>query len=225
MKRLTLAVCAAAFLFASCNNEKTEGETTSKDSSGTKMEKMDDNAKKEKAWVPVDSATSMKNWMAYMTPGEVHGMLAKSNGTWTGTSTMWMASGAPPMTSNVTAVNKMVLGGRYQTSAIKGDMMGQPFEGMSTLAYDNFRKVFISTWVDNMGTGLMKMEGAWNDATKSITFTGKMVDPSRGTGEECDFKEVFTIVDDNNQKMEMYGPDPQTGKEFKTMELKMTRKK
>jgi hypothetical protein len=119
----------------------------------------------------------------------------------------------------------MVLGNRYQQSIHKGDMMGMPFEGISTVGYDNHKKVFIMSWIDNMGTGVMNGEGPWDEATKSITFKGKMVDPSLGTGKECDYREVFTIIDKDNQKMEMYCPDPKTGKEFKTMELKMTRKK
>jgi hypothetical protein len=34
-----------------------------------------------------------------------------------------------------------------------------PFEGISTLGYDNAKKTFFSTWIDNMGTGMMVMEG------------------------------------------------------------------
>jgi hypothetical protein len=50
-----------------------------------------------------------------------------------------------------------------------------------------------------------------------------MKNPANGL--DCSIKEVFKMVDDNNQILEMYGPDPQTGKEFKTMEIKYTRKK
>lgn len=30
---------------------------------------------------------------------------------------------------------------------------------MSLLAYDNARKLFISTWIENVGTGMMVLEG------------------------------------------------------------------
>ena len=36
---------------------------------------------------------------------------------------------------------------------------------------------------------------------------------------------ALTVVDDDHHTMEMYGPDPATGKQFKTMEIKFTRKK
>jgi hypothetical protein len=43
-------------------------------------------------------------------------------------------------------------------------------------------------------------------------------------GKMCSMKETFTIIDDNTQKMEMYGPDPKTGKEYKMMEINLSRK-
>ena len=220
MKRITFTICAAAFLLASCSDEKKPEEAIKAEPT---VSSATDSKPKEEAWVPVDDSTGMKNWMAYATPGEPHKMLAKSNGTWIGDITMWMAPDSPAVTSKATMVNKMVMGGRYQVSETKGNMMGMPFNGMGTTAYDNHKKVFISTWIDNIGTGLLKMEGPWDDATKSTTLTGKMVDPM--TGRECDFKEVYKIIDDDHQVMEMYGPDPKTGKPFKGMEIKLTRKK
>lgn len=161
-----------------------------------------------------------KAWMDYMTPSNVHQMIAKSDGEWSFDMTMWMKPDAPPTNSTGTTVNKMILGGRYQESVHKSTMMGMPFEGHGLLAYDNAKKIFQSTWVDNMGTGIMNMEGPWDEATKSITFTGKMVDPM--TGKDMGVKEIFKMVDDNHHVMEMYMTND--GKEFKTMEIKFTRK-
>ncbi len=66
----------------------------------------------------------------------------------------------------------------------------------------------------------MKMQGPWDEATKSITFTGKEVDPM--TGKEMDVRNVFKIIDDKNQMMEMYMT--KDGKEIKTMEITLTKK-
>ena len=162
----------------------------------------------------------MKAWMAYMTPGSVHEMLAKSNGEWTGDITMWMSPDAPPTKSTGTSVNSMILGGRYQQSNYTGNMMGMPFEGISVLGYDNSKKKFINSWVDNMGTGMMILEGDWDDATKTVNFKGKQTDPM--TGNDMDVRETFQIIDDNNQKMEMFMT--QNGNEMKTMEILFKRK-
>jgi hypothetical protein len=216
MKRITIAFCTALILVA-CNSDKPADET--KLASATTEEPKD----KKAEWVSVDSATAEKNWMAYATPGEPHKMLAKMDGAWTGEIKMWMTPDGPPTTTTGLATYKTIMDGRYQESVHKSNMMGQAFEGRSTTAYDNAKKVFVSTWIDNMGTGLMTMEGTWDDATKTITYKGKMVCPYNG--QECDMREVYKIIDDNTHYMEMYGPDLKTGKEYKNMEMTLKRKK
>ena len=166
-----------------------------------------------------DSEAMMKVWTKYMTPGDFHKMLAKSEGKWNEEATFWMTPGAPPTTSNMSCENKMILGGRYQQSNHAGTVNEMPFEGTGTLAYDNAKKVFISTWIDNMGTGLMYMEGKYNAARRNIVFRGKAVDPM--TGMSNPVREIFTIVDDNTQTIAMY--NTVKGKEFKSMEIKLTR--
>lgn len=162
-----------------------------------------------------------KAWMEYMTPGAVHQMIAKSDGEWSFDMSMWMDPNQPPTQSNGTTVNKMILGGRYQESVHKSSMMGMPFEGHGIMAYDNAKKIFQSSWIDNMGTGIMNMEGTWDDATKSITLLGKTLDPM--SGKDMGVKEIFKIVDDDHHNLEMYMVND--GKEVKTMEIKFTRKK
>jgi hypothetical protein len=218
MKRVTFALCLCGLLLAACNNTTTENKTASAPDSAATIKNDAD-----KTWVPVDSATEMKAWMAYATPGDAHKAMAKADGNWTGQVTMWASMDAPPVTSTSTMVNKMIMDGRYQYSTFKGNFMGMPFEGMAVTAYDNYKKKYLSTWIDNMGTGIMNMEGTKDDASNTITYTGKMVHPANG--KECDMKEVFKIIDDNNQLMEMYGPDPKTGKQYKSMEIKLSRKK
>jgi hypothetical protein len=164
--------------------------------------------------------SAMKAWMSYMTPGDLHKMLAKDDGEWSEEITLWMEPGAPPAKSVATATNRMILGGRYQESKHTGNFMGMPFEGYSITGYDNAKKIFVNSWVDNMGTGIMFMEGKWDEKTKTIHFTGKTTDPS--TGKDVSVREVFTMIDNNKQKMEMFMT--QGGKEYKSMEIVFTRK-
>jgi len=162
-----------------------------------------------------------KAWQAYMTPGEVHKMLASCDGEWNEDFTMWMDPAAPPTKYTSTEKREMIMGGRYQVSKTSGTMMGMPFEGMSLVGYDNAKKTFTSVWIDNFGTGVTTMEGPWDEKTKSITFTGKMVDPL--TNKEIGVKQVMKFIDKDTQVMEMY--DNKNGKETKNMEIKFTRKK
>ncbi len=166
------------------------------------------------------SQEDMNKWMAYMTPGEMHKMIAKADGQWNEELTMWMAPDAPPQKSTATCVNKMIMDGRYQESKHIGSFNGMPFEGYSLVGYDNARKVFQSTWIDNMGSGIMYLEGSYDPATKIVTLTGKQTDPI--TGEDMNIRETMKFIDDNTQLMEMYMT--QKGKEYKSMEVKFSRK-
>jgi len=223
MKRIALTICSATVLLLSCNNsgETKENKTDSPSTSAATTPATE--PKKEEAWVPIDSATRMKAMMDYGAVGEMQKMLAASNGTWKADITMWDYQGAPAAKSTSTAVNTMIMGGRYQSSKHTGNMMGMPFEGQSITGYDNAKKKFVSTWIDNWGTGIMLMEGNWDATTKTMTMSGTMPDVCR-PGKECTMREIFTMVDNSTQRMEMYGPDPKTGKEFKMMEMVLTRK-
>jgi hypothetical protein len=167
------------------------------------------------------SPEEKKAWEMNAAPGEVQKMIAKWDGKWKGDVSMWMQPGAAPMKSTSMTMNKMIMGGRYQESHHTGSMMGKPFEGLGTLGYDNARKILVSTWIDNMGTGIMYMEGTWDNASKSATFKGKSTDPT--SGKEMDVKEIFTVMNDNSQKLEMFMV--MGGQEMKVMEIVYTRVK
>lgn len=171
-----------------------------------------------------DSAAMMKNWETYMTPGPIHAMIASWDGTWLGESSMFEGPDKPRVNYTITTVNKMIMGGRYQEAINTGEMMGMPFEGRSLTAYDNHKKVFKTTWIDNFGTGIMVLEGPWDEATKSMTLTGTMIDPGMGDGLETPMREVFKIVDADHQEMQMFANYPGMG-EVMMMEIKWTRKK
>lgn len=162
----------------------------------------------------------MEAWQAYMTPGEKHQLLAKADGKWNEDVTFWLAPKAEAISSKSTAENRMIMGGRYQESLHYGDMMGMPFEGRSVTGYDNAAKKFVSSWIDNMGTSIMYMEGKWDEASKTIMFTGEMADPI--TGKNKKIRQNYTYVDDNTHMLEMFDTLP-NGEEYKSMLIKLTR--
>lgn len=162
-----------------------------------------------------------KAWQAYMTPGEAHKFLVASAGDWTEQITMWMDPAAPPTKTTTTSKSEMIMGGRYLVSKTTGNMMGMPFEGMSIMGFDNAKKVYTSTWIDNLGTGVISMEGTWDEATKSVNFKGKGIDPMNG--KEVMMRQVIKVIDNDTQEFHMY--DNKNGKEVKTMEIKSVRKK
>ena len=172
------------------------------------------------ATAAADQKAMMDAWMKVATPGEAHKWLDPMVGTWDAKITMWMAPGAPPQESTGTSENKWVLGGRFVEQRYDGTFMGQPFSGVGYTGYDNFKKKYIGSWMDNMGTMMMVSQG--DAAGKTLTMTSAMDDIM--TGKSTTVKSEIKIVAPDHHVMEMWGPDP-SGKQFKTMEIHYTRKK
>jgi Protein of unknown function (DUF1579) len=170
---------------------------------------------------PGMSAADMEAMQKAMTPGEPHKHLARMAGDWTYTNKMWMAPGGPPAESSGTMHGEMIFDGRYLQTVWKGDMMGMPFEGHSTEGYDNVAKKYVSTWVDNMGTGIMYSTGTCDADGQKCQAKGSMMDPM--TGKESYMRSETSWTGGDSFVMEMYGPDP-SGKEFKWMEMTVKRK-
>ncbi|MUV02121.1 DUF1579 domain-containing protein [Flavobacterium rakeshii] len=214
MKKIFITLSAVALCFASCKKEEKmdSGEPIMKDSVPTE---------EPTPMVQMDSATIANAWNEYMTPGEAHKMMANEEGKWNCEMTFWMGPDMPGEKYTSGCEVKMILGGRYQQSTYSGEMMGMPFEGISTVAYDNATNEYVSTWIDNMGTGMMVMRGTFNGNTRTTTLNGTMVDPVTKTAKEV--RELYDIVDENTRKMQMF-ETPKGGKKYKSMEIIMTRK-
>ena len=146
----------------------------------------------------------MKRWQESMTPGAPHKMLEESVGTWDAEVKMWMAGpGTEPSISKGTSEQKMILGGRYLQQDFTGEMMGQPFTGVGLTGYDNFKKKYVGSWIDNMSTALSTMEGVLDKDGKSCTMWGKMDDPATGQKDKK-AKYVTRFVDKDTQIFESY---------------------
>ena len=164
----------------------------------------------------------MEAWQKFATPAEGHQALADMAGTWDAEVTSWMSPNQPPMKSKGTAENRLVLGGRFIEQRFKGDMMGQPFEGLGYTGYDNYKKKYIGTWMDNMSTAVMVSEGTVDASGKVMTSTSTMDDFM--TGKQAKIRMVSTEVGPDESLFEMFGPDP-SGKEVKQMEIRYKRRK
>ncbi len=178
-----------------------------------------------------NDAEMMKQMMELAKLNENHKLLASMDGTWSFTVKMWM-NGDPsskPDTSRGTMTRKSVMGGRYIAMDVKGQMEmpgedGKPkpftFLGHGTDAYDNVKKMFVSTWYDNMGTGIMMTEGTYDEASKSFTYTGQN---EAMPGMVTKIRQVVKMTDKDHMMMEWF--EERGGNYVKTMEIDYTRKK
>jgi hypothetical protein len=178
-----------------------------------------------------NDAEMMKQMMELAKLNDNHKLLASLDGIWTYTVKMWM-NGDPsskPDVSKGMATRRSIMGGRYVVMDVKGkmDMPGQDgkmmtaqFQGRGTEGYDNVKKKFVSTWVDNMGTGIMMAEGTYDDASKSFTYTGEY-EPMPGMKQKM--REVVKMDDKDHMTLEWY--ETRGSQEVKTMEIDYTRRK
>ena len=187
------------------------------------------------AVAPAASAPSeaemMKQMMELSKMNENHKLLSSLDGNWTYTIKMWMNPdpNAKPQESKGTATRKSVMGGRYvmmdvsgkfQMPGEDGKMKEVQFKGMGLEGYDNVKKKFVGSWIDNMGTGIMFSEGDYDAATKTFTYTSEM-EPMPGMKSQV--RELLKMTDTNHMMLEWY--ENQGGQEKKTMEIAYTRKK
>jgi hypothetical protein len=176
-----------------------------------------------------NEAELMKQMMELAKLNENHKLLADSDGSWTYTVTMWPSPGAPPMKSNGTAVRKSIMGGRFFQMDVSGSMKmpgadGKmkdfEFKGHGMEGYDNVKKKFVGTWMDNMGTGIMMSEGDYDPASKTFTYNSEV---EMIPGMKTKVREVLKMTDKNHMTFEWY--EDRGGQDVKTMQIDYTRKK
>jgi hypothetical protein len=179
--------------------------------------------KAKKGAQPADAARQemMAKWMAAATPGEPHRVLDGLMGSWDYTMQWWMGPDAMPEQSTGSVDARWILGGRFLQQNTKGFAMGQPFEGILTVGYNNLKKEYESVWIDNMATAMMKSTGKYDPVAKTITDTGLMIDCQ--DGKEKVVRSVTTFIDKDHYNFEMFVPGPD-GKEYRSMKAVYTRK-
>ena len=182
----------------------------------------------EKGALP-DPAATMAKTVDPGEPGANHKLLAELVGSWDCKMTFWLEPGAPPSVSSGTAVRRPVMDGRYfvMDTAVKMQMPGPDghmhpadYKGMELDGYDNGKGLFFSTWVDNMGTGLLMAEGSYDPASKTFTYHAQ---EETVPGTKTTVRGAVKVIDKDHYVFEWY--EDRGGKEEKTMEVTYTRQK
>jgi len=185
---------------------------------------------KAKATGQPKESEMMAMMMEMAKPGENHKMLAEGVGAWDYHVKAWMSPdpNAAPTQSSGTAVTRAVLDGRFfisehtgkmQMPGPDGKMTEMDFKGMGTEGYDNVKKKFVATWIDNMGTGIMGLEGTYDSATKTFTYRGEY---EMMPGMKTKIRELIKEVDRNHRIFEFF--EERGGTEVRTLEIGYTRK-
>lgn len=171
---------------------------------------------------------AMKKWQSVAAPGEQHKHLERFTGTWDLTIKMWMGGPEGPASeSKGTSTVRWILDKRFLLEEVEAEMdMGplgkQAFKGLGLAGYDNFKKMYVGTWADNMGTQLLSMRGTRHPKTGVFTYYGEMDEPMLDVQDRM-VKHVTRVVDADTHVFEMY--DLAAGDDYKVMEITYTRRK
>ena len=145
--------------------------------------------------------------------------MGKYAGNWKAEFSMWMDPSQPPMIEQLTVHREMIMNGLFLSSRYTGFSMGMNYEGIGTLGYSMEKKMYVSSWIDNMNSGISYMEGKASSDGKSIEFHGTATDVT--TGKDILMRQVLTFIDDTHQKIEIFVTT--AGKEAKTIEFNLTK--
>jgi hypothetical protein len=165
----------------------------------------------------------MKACMIAATPGKMHEHLAKGVGKWHAKTTMWMSPDAEPMKSEGKFVGTPIMDGRFIQMEMSGEMPGMgPYSGLGIYGFDNVSQQFVSSWIDNHGTGIANGVGKLSPDGKTLRWEFTYNCPV--TKKPTVLREIETITGENTRTLDMYGSEPKSGKEFKMMTIELTRK-
>lgn len=178
-----------------------------------------------------DMQKMMQQMMEFSKLNENHKLLSALDGTWSYTVKMWMDgnTSAKPQESKGTAVRKSMMDGRFvemdvtgkmQMPSADGKMKDMTFKGHAMEGYDNVKKKFVSTWMDNMGTGIMMAEGDYDAASKTLTYVGEF---EMMPGMKQKIRETVKLTDKDHMTLEWF--EDRGGQEMKTMQIDYTRGK
>ncbi|MFO0875311.1 MAG: DUF1579 domain-containing protein [Phycisphaerales bacterium] len=172
---------------------------------------------------PGMTEADMQACMAAAVPGPMHAKLAEGVGVWNGKNTMWATPQAEPTKSDSVCTISPMMDGRFFKCEWAGEMPGMgPFNGFSISGFDNTAQKFQSTWIDNFGTGMMIGTGDLSSDGKTMTWTYGYTCPI--TKKPTTMREIHRITGKDTRTMEMFAIDPASGKEFKMLEVQLTRK-
>lgn len=157
-----------------------------------------------------------KAYLKRVAPGPGHKHLAQFVGVWKATGKYWPTPGATPQTFTAKSQKTMILGGRFLRENVKGTFLGQPYEGLGLLGYDNNKKGYTATWAETGNTSLIEFFGSADASGKVFVMNGQVYDPrGQRTRQE---KTVLRVINANKHIFEAFliGED---GKEFRTLEV------
>lgn len=131
---------------------------------------------KKKAEQP-DQKQIQKMFEEFAKPGKEHKNFKRLVGRWSCAVTSYYPDPSKPQKTKGNAVFRLLLGGRYMQQNFRGMMDGKRFQGIGVSGFDNAKKKYVGTWIDNSSTSIMHSEGTYDPKTQTMTEVGTSSSP------------------------------------------------
>ena len=153
----------------------------------------------------------------YAKPGKPHQHFKRLVGRWNAEILNYEDPSGKPTKNKGTSNIRLLLGGRFMQHNFRGSFGGKPFQGIGITGYDNAQRKYVGTWMDNMGTGMMTIEGKYDAKSNTLTEMGTAIVP----GGKMQFKMVSKYLSNDKYTFTMSMVSKEG--ERKMMEITYTR--
>lgn len=158
----------------------------------------------------------MELWKKWSETDEHHKELAWYVGTWD--------TEVSPGAEKGTTEFKWIMDGRWLSEEMRGTLMGMPYHGFGMMGFDRFKKKWVTTWVSNMDTAMLRFEGVVVDPTGKVRVLWCNLDEYLTGEHDKPAKGVYRKIDEDTFLFELWdmamGPDG-----GKVMEITYKRRK
>lgn len=167
---------------------------------------------------PAEMQKAMEEYRKTNAPGPEHELLKKLVGEWKIATKIFPGPGAPPIEAKGEAEAESAYDGRFVEMEVKGQIMGQPWDGSYVFGFDRFKKQYsLAIWT-NVSTTLTTGLGSVDAAGSVLTYNVHM-DDAQGAR---DTKFVIRFNADASHVLEAYDTVPGLG-EIKVLESVFTK--
>jgi len=170
---------------------------------------------------PVEPAhLTPSEWSALSKAGPSHELLEMFVGDWRTDIAFRDSPNGKEQISTGRSQTKWILGRRFVKEEFIGEALGERFQGIGIMGYDNGARHFSNVWVDSMNTAMATASGRYFAEQNRFEFVGEVYDPLQGR--EKRVRSTIDIRSPNEYTFTMFDSSP-TGDEFPSLEIQYHR--
>ena len=148
---------------------------------------------------PGEELAKMEQLGEYLaTPDKHHTYFKNFVGDWNTETSVYEMKPTPG-----TASNKLILGDRFLEGSYSGSIMGSAYDGKITLGYDNYKRKYVVTFIDSLGTSIKYAEGLLDQSNRTLSLWGPMDEWMTGEHDKIVLYR-FTIQNENQFTLEIH---------------------